>query len=91
MKTLDTLNQKIDLLIQQHKKLKAEHEVLVKEYELQLKQNEKLNQELRKMQNKMDNLVLNTTVQILNDEQKQALKLQLATIIERIDSNLKLL
>lgn len=91
MKTLDTLNQKIELLIKQHKQLQTEHSSLVKEYEKQLKANEKLENEIRKMQNKIDDLVLQSTIQILNEDQKNALKIQLAAIIERIDNNLKLL
>lgn len=91
MKTLDTLNQKIELLIKQHKQLQGEHLTLVKEYEKQLKKNEKLEQEIKKMQRKIDDLVVQSTIQILNDEQKMALKIQVAAIIERIDNNLKLL
>lgn len=91
MKTLDTLNQKIELLVKQHKQLQTDHQLLVKEYEKQLKQNEKLEQEIRSGQKRIDELVIQNTVQILTDAQKAALKKQLAAIIARIDNNLKLL
>ncbi|OJU75419.1 MAG: hypothetical protein BGO09_03995 [Bacteroidetes bacterium 47-18] len=91
MKTLDTLNQKIEALVKQHRQLQADHQLLVKEYEKQLKHNEKLEQEIRSMQKKIDELVIQHTVQILTDAQKAALKKQLAAIIARIDNNLKLL
>lgn len=91
MKTLDTLNQKIELLVKQHKQLQSEHQHLIKKFEKQLKENEKLEQEIHQLQHKIDELVLQNTVEILTEEQKSELKKQLALIIKRIDTNLKLL
>ncbi len=91
MNILDNLNTKLELLIKQYQQLQQDHERLVIEYEKQLKRNERLESDIKKMQLRIDDLVLQTTAQILTDEQKKALKIQLSEIIERIDSNLKLL
>jgi chromosome segregation ATPase len=91
MKTLDTLNQKIELLIKQYKQIQTAHSLLVKEYEKQLKKNEKFEQTIKSQQQRIDELVLQQTIEILTEEQKKALKKQLAIIVSRIDNNLKLL
>jgi ribosomal protein S17 len=91
MQNLDQLNEKIEQLIKKHVKLQHDHDQLIALYEKQLKRNEKLEGEIKKMQLRIDDLVLQSTVNILSSEQKHMLKIQLAEIIERIDSNLKLL